>query len=76
MGSGGAFKDGNYHTTCYMRQMTIGDKSSSVDNFDVHGVYSRCYFEGDHSCKKDEWLRYSFVFGGKGGKDLSQGCDY
>ncbi|KAK2972765.1 hypothetical protein RJ640_019413 [Escallonia rubra] len=68
MGSG-LFNNGNYYTTCYMSDVQVNTNSySPPDDSWIQGVDSRCYFEGDHS-HKGGTLRYSFVFGGSGGKD-------
>ncbi|KAK2972768.1 hypothetical protein RJ640_019416 [Escallonia rubra] len=68
MGSG-LFNNGNYYTTCYMSDVQVNtDSYSPPDDSWIQGVDSRCYFEGDHS-HKGGTLRYSFVFGGSGGKD-------
>ncbi|PIN08476.1 hypothetical protein CDL12_18946 [Handroanthus impetiginosus] len=76
MGSG-KFVDGQYDKTCYMRQVSILNKDYQivdVDNSYMAGYDSRCYYSGDNSFKNDV-DRYSFVFGGRGGKDEST-CVY
>ncbi|KAM7459801.1 hypothetical protein LguiA_036216 [Lonicera macranthoides] len=66
MGSG-LFKNGNYNKTCYMRQVKANTANVvDVDNSFVMIAESRCYFTGNNSFK-DDYGRYSFLFGGRGG---------
>ncbi|KAL0438225.1 UNVERIFIED_CONTAM: hypothetical protein Slati_2305500 [Sesamum latifolium] len=78
MGSG-KFVNGQYDKTCYMRRVGIIDDTrvkaiTDIDNSYVSGTDSRCFYEGDNSFK-NEINRYSFVFGGGGGKD-EHGCEF
>ncbi|KAK4429539.1 hypothetical protein Salat_1254500 [Sesamum alatum] len=74
MGSG-IFKNGEYDQTCYIRRIRVADETHrylyAVDNSYISGTDSRCYYEGDQSFKNEN-TGYSFVFGGKGGRDGSQ----
>ncbi|KAL0360359.1 UNVERIFIED_CONTAM: hypothetical protein Sradi_3720400 [Sesamum radiatum] len=78
MGSG-KFVNGQYDKTCYMRRVGIIDDTrvkviTDIDNSYVSGTESRCFYAGDNSFK-NEINRYSFVFGGRGGKD-EHGCEF
>ncbi|CAH9128393.1 unnamed protein product [Cuscuta epithymum] len=72
MGSG-AFVNGQYDKTCYMRRLFYIDPvygGNVVDDSMVQAQDSRCYYCGDNGFNyKDDWYAYSFLFGGGGGKD-------
>nr|XP_027090539.1 uncharacterized protein LOC113711579 [Coffea arabica] len=67
MGSG-LFRNGQRRITCYMRQVTY-DETISPDKSSLQTHDSRCYYEGYNFYDKDSYWAYSFLFGGKGGKD-------
>ena len=62
------FKNGNYNKTCYMRQVKVKTPNLvDLDNSFSTIAESRCYFTGDNSFKDEDYHRFSFVFGGRGG---------
>lgn len=45
-------------------------------NLKVEPRESRCFYQGNHYNAKDGYWDYNFLFGGAGGGDQSEFCQY
>lgn len=72
MGSG-RFKNGRYDRTAYMRRVSYSDPvhgDNVLDESMVQISESRCFLAASPGYNSDDdWYGYSFMYGGKGGKD-------
>ncbi|XP_015072682.1 uncharacterized protein LOC107016868 [Solanum pennellii] len=78
----GQFRGGHWLLTSYMRKVLYeievdGHKQQvSPDESKVEPRESRCFYEGNHYNAKDGYWDYNFLFGGAGGGDQSEFCQY
>ncbi|KAG5612272.1 hypothetical protein H5410_023553 [Solanum commersonii] len=78
----GKFRGGHWLLTSYMRKVLYeievdGIKQQvSPDESKVEPRESRCFYEGNHYNANDGYWDYNFLFGGAGGGDQSEFCQY